>query len=433
MIIERNIYLNKLIASMHNGLVKVITGPRRSGKSFLLFEIFKNYLLNQGINSNHIIEIKLDDIRNIKYRNPMFLSEYLDSKIIHDGSMNYLLIDEIQFVQIIENPYLKDNYISFYDILNSYISMNDIDVYVTGSNSHMLSTDIATEFRGRDWQIRIHPLSFREFLSSDESNRNKYDLWNEYLIHGGLPGCAILKDDISKQNYLKSVYNTSYIKDVIDRYNLRANTIISDVTKVIASTVGSLVNPDKISKTFLSKEKQTASASTIKLYLSYLENSFLISEVKRYNLNGRSLIGGGKKYYFEDMGLRNTPLDFKMINIEPHLMENIIYNELIIQDFNVFVGSIDTFETNDGKRKHIIREIDFIAEKNGKKYYIQSALEIPDIDKMKQEKASLISIKDNFKKIIITKSIIKTTMDDDGIIIMNLFDFLLIPGIIETF
>lgn len=425
MYIKRNYYLNQLISSLGNGLVKIVTGPRRSGKSFLVFHLFKDYLLNQGVSDDHIIELSLDSAKNIEYRNPLSLAAYFDERHHSDGKTYYFLIDEIQFVKNCQNPFLKDQEVTFYDSLNQFLGYHDTEIIITGSNSNRLSKDIATEFRGRGWQIRMHPLSFSEFKEGRTTlGLDDFGLWNLYRLYGGLPAITNIPDTPSKRKYLEEVFNVTYRKDIIDRYGLRSDTSISDITKIRASSVGSFVNPQKISDAFLSKEKTSISCPTVKRFLSYREDSFLLSKAERYDIKGRRFIQANYKYYFEDRGLRNAAVLFAGEDQEPHFMENIVYNELIRRGYHVYVGIVSGIES--GKKKDY--EVNFVADKGGEKVYIQSALLIPDKEKRNQEKRPLRKIKDSFKKIIITKYSGDGLYDEDGILHLNLFDFLEHPN-----
>lgn len=441
MYIERPLYLNELIRSQENGMIKILTGPRRCGKSFLLFHIFKDYLLRNGIKENQIIEVDLENPSNLELTNPLNLGKFIDSRIKENkGEKSFVFIDEIQICQSINNPFFKKEEIpegspfpkvTFYDVLNGLLSdSNNVDTYVTGSNSHMLSSDIATEFRGRGWQIPIHPLTFSEYISN-RTNPDLFKLWDEYYRFGGLPACVQIPDIPSKRKYLLEVFQTTYLKDVIDRHALRSESKINDLTKVIASSTGSLVSFNNISNTFSSLEHESISTNTIKNYLSFLEDSFLISKVERYDIKGRQNIGGLSKYYFSDVGLRNASLGFKEENEEPHLMENIIYNELVARGYNVNIGVVDSWVTHEDKRELKKYEVDFIADKGGPKFYIQCALYIPDDKKLNQEIESLRKINDSFTKILVSKYSSGIYYDNYGILHVSLFDFLLKPDLLN--
>lgn len=434
MYILRDSYLNKLKQSIGNSMIKIITGPRRCGKSFLLFHLFKNYLLSSGVKEENIIELSLDDDKNIIYRNPIKLSSYFKKKVIDKKSKYYFFIDEIQLCQKIKNPAF-DGYktedgslptITFYDVLNGFLHMDNVETFVTGSNSHMLSSDIATEFRGRGWQIRVHPLTFKEYKEANTlRNLDNLNLWKEYHLYGGLPQVSLLPDLVSKREYLNSVFNNTYLNDIIERYSLRGETLIRDLVKVIATNVGSIVNPTKIANTFKAEMKTNIQPVTVSKYIEHMEDSFLINSALRYDLNGRKFIGASSKYYFEDMGLRYAAASFVGKEQEPHYMENIIYNELIYRGYNVSIGSIPTFDHTNGKTERHNLEIDFIADKFDKIIYIQSAMLIPDEEKMNQELRPLKLVNNAYKKVLITKYEGSGNYDEFGILHLNLFDFLL--------
>lgn len=408
--ISRDKYLNDLIYRMHNGLIKVVTGLRRSGKSYLLFEIFKSYLLENNINEDHIIEISLDQRKNKQYRNPDTILDYIEESIA-DEEMYYIFLDEVQMLG------------DFEEVLNSLMHIKNADIYVTGSNSKFLSKDIITEFRGRGDEIHIFPLTFKEFMQVYEGD--KYEGLSEYMVYGGLPLVATMKTDEQKIKYLENLFEETYLRDIKERYNIEKLQEMDDLIKVLASSVGSLSNPSRIADTFKSSLKSDVSMNTIKSYITYLEESFLINEANRYDVKGRKYIGTPLKYYFEDIGLRNAKLEFRQIE-ETHLMENIIYNELRARGFGVDVGMVETKEKNKtgGFEKKRL-EVDFIASKGSHKYYIQSAYSLATDTKVKQEKNSLLNINDSFKKIIIVKDLIKPQRDESGIVSISLYDFLL--------
>lgn len=408
--ISRDKYLNDLIVRMHNGLIKVITGLRRSGKSYLLFEIFKSYLLENNISESHIIEISLDQRKNKKYRDPDTILDFIESSILDDDTY-YVFLDEVQMLE------------DFEEVLNSLLHINNVDIYVTGSNSRFLSKDIITEFRGRGDEIHIYPLTFKEFMQVYDGD--KYEGLSEYIIYGGLPLVATMKNDEQKVKYLENLFEETYLKDIKERYKIEKAQEMDDLIKVLASSVGSLSNPSKIADTFKSSLKSDISMNTIKNYITYLEESFLINEANRYDVKGRKYIGTPLKYYFEDIGLRNAKLEFRQIE-ETHLMENIVYNELRARGFQVDVGMVEIKEKNkDGSFEKKRLEVDFIANKGSKKYYIQSAYSLATEKKIKQEKNSLLNINDSFKKIIIVKDVIKPQRDESGIVSISLYDFLL--------
>lgn len=408
--ISRDKYLNDLIVRMHNGLIKVITGLRRSGKSYLLFEIFKSYLLENNISEDHIIEISLDQRKNKKYRDPDSILDFIEESIVGDD-MYYIFLDEVQMLN------------DFEEVLNSLLHIKNVDIYVTGSNSKFLSKDIITEFRGRGDEIHIYPLTFKEFMQVYDGD--KYEGLSEYMVYGGLPLVATMKNDEQKVKYLENLFEETYLKDIKERYNIEKLQEMDDLIKVLASSVGSLSNPSKIADTFKSSLKSDISMNTIKNYITYLEESFLINEANRYDVKGRKYIGTPLKYYFEDIGLRNAKLEFRQIE-ETHLMENIVYNELRARGFVVDVGMVETKEKNkSGNFEKKRLEVDFIANKGSHKYYIQSAYSLPSDSKIRQEKSSLLNINDSFKKIIIVKDVIKPNRDENGIVSISLYDFLL--------
>lgn len=407
--IKRNKYLNDLIIRMNNGMIKVVTGIRRSGKSYLIFKIFKKYLLQNKVPGSHIISIILDKREERVYRNPDVILEYIKSKII-DSDNYYILIDEIQLLE------------NFEEVLNSLLNIENLDVYITGSNSRFLSKDVITEFRGRGDEIHIYPLTFKEYMQVKE---DIYHGWADYVIYGGLPLTATMKTEEQKIKYLSNIFEETYIKDIKDRYKIEKIQELNDLINVLASSIGSLTNSTKIESTFKSSLQSDISLNTIRQYIDYLKDAFLISEVNRYDVKGRKYIGTPVKYFFEDIGLRNARLGFRQIE-ETHLMENIIYNELRARGFQVDVGVVPIRKiSNDGKRVRTQLEVDFIATLGSRKYYIQSAFAIPDESKEKQEKASLLNIDDSFKKIIVVKDVINIKRDNDGITTISIYDFLL--------
>ena len=416
MVINRDIYLNRLIASKHNGLIKIITGLRRCGKSYLLFKLFKEHLRNVGVDDNHIIQVDLEDRRNKNLRNPDVLLAHIDSKM-KDNDMYYILLDEVQCV--------KD----FEDVLNSYLKIENADIYVTGSNSKFLSTDIITEFRGRGTHICVHPLSFAEIMSVDQ--RHPIDVWNDYYTYGGLPLVLSLSTDEAKESYLKDLYAKVYLTDIKDRYSIRCDSELQELLQIIASTIGSPTNPSKLENTFKSVKNVTLSNKTINTYLSYLEDAFLIEKSIRYDIKGKKYINTLAKHYFTDMGIRNAILGFRQME-ENHIMENVIYNELRIRGYSVDVGMVETRPLNsEGKRIRKQYEVDFVANRGSQRYYIQSAFIMPTDSKERQESNSLLNIDDAFKKIIIVKDYIKPKRNQLGIITIGLIDFLLKPELME--
>ena len=407
--IERTTYLNQLIESQDNGLIKIITGIRRCGKSYLLFNIFYDYLISKGIDNEHIIKIALDDILNEEYKDPRRLLLYIKESI-KDSNNYYIFIDEVQ---------MMDN---FSGALNSLLRIENVDVYVTGSNSKFLSSDIATEFRGRGDVIHIYPLSFKEFFSVYDGDINK--AWKEYSTFGGLPLIKNIESEQKKINYLNNLYNTVYIKDLIERNNIKKVFELEKLIKVISSSIGAPCNPNKLSNTVKTVENVKLNPETIGFYLSDLQDSYLIEKANRYDIKGKKYIGSLSKYYFTDIGLRNAILEFRQQE-ESHIMENVIYNELRIKGFLVDVGIVEHRTSN--KENQTIRnhyEVDFVANHGSKRYYIQSALTLPDKEKILQETNSLRHIHDGFKKIIITKDDIHPWHNEEGILFIGLFDFL---------
>lgn len=404
-IIERNDYLEKLIVRKGNGLIKIITGIRRCGKSYLLDPIFKNYLIENGIKEDHIIKIDLDEIKNEKYLDPMNLNNYIESCIV-DDNIYYVLIDEIQKVR------------NFESVLNGFLHKRNLDVYVTGSNSKFLSSDIITEFRGRGDEVRVYPLSFSEFYNAYENN--KYEAWNEYITYGGMPLILRQQTDEQKSKYLTGLFEMTYKKDIIERNNIDKDDILDSVINILSSSVGSLTNPQKIYNTFISNGVTDLSKNTIISYIDYLLDSFLIEKAERYDVKGKKYIQTPQKYYFADIGLRNARLNFRQQE-ENHIMENIIYNELLIRGYNVDIGVVEIRENN--LRKQL--EVDFVCNQGSKRYYIQSALNLDTPEKTLQETKSLNSIGDNFKKIIVVKDNIKLWRNDEGILIIGIQEFLL--------
>ena len=408
--IKRDRYLNLLISKKHNGLIKVITGMRRCGKSYLLFTLFKDYLLSEGIEKSHIIEIAFDAYENKQYREPDVLYPYLKEKIKDDG-MYYVLLDEVQLLG------------EFEAILNSLTRMKNVDVYVTGSNARFLSKDVITEFRGRGDEVHMYPLSFAEFMSVYPGT--KQDGWNEYMLYGGLPLVLSFTTPDQKIAFLKSLFEETYISDIVGRHNIRNKAELEELLNILSSAIGSLTNPEKLAATFRSVKNKKISSNTIKKYIDYLCDSFLIDSAVRYDVKGKKYIDTPVKYYFTDMGLRNARLNFRQLE-ETHSMENIIFNELKIRGFNVDVGVIMQYDTNEkgnSIRKQL--EIDFVCNKGSKRYYIQSAYAIPDQAKMEQEQRSLMLTGDFFKRIIITKDTPAPYYNENGVLIMSVYDFLL--------
>lgn len=414
--IKRDKYLNDLINRMHNGMIKVVTGIRRCGKSYLLFNIFKNYLLEQGVTASHIITIELDQRKNKKYRDPDTILDYIES-LIEDDEQYYIMLDEVQMLQ------------EFEEVLNSLLHIRNADIYVTGSNSKFLSKDVITEFRGRGDEIHIYPLTFKEFMEAYDGDM--YRGWAEYVVYGGLPLTVTMKTEEQKISYLTNLFKETYLKDIIERHHIEKTQELEDLVNILASAIGSLTNPPKIEATFKSAIQSTISLNTIRQYIEHLEDAFIINKANRYNVKGRKYIGTPLKYYFEDVGLRNARLGFRQVE-ETHLMENIIYNELRSRGYTVDVGVVEKRGTDEnGKEYKNQLEIDFVANLGSKRYYIQSAFSMPTEEKRIQEKASLINVNDSFKKIIVVKDVVNVTRDEDGITTMSIYDFLLKENSLE--
>lgn len=408
--IKRDRYLQKIVNRMHNGMIKVITGIRRSGKSYLLFTIFRNYLKAHDVADNHIIPIELDMYENEKYRNPKEILDYIKSRIVDNGDY-YILIDEVQLLN------------KFESVLNSLLHIRNADIYVTGSNSRFLSKDVITEFRGRGDEVHVYPLSFGEFM--EVFNGDRYEGWSSYVRFGGLPLTVTMTTDEQRMDYLTRLFEETYIKDIIERHHIEKVQEMNDLINVLASGIGSLTNASKIKDTFKSVIQSDISLNTVRTYIEYLKDAFIVNEANRYDVKGRKYIGTPLKYYFEDVGLRNARLGFRQVEAT-HLMENVIYNELRIRGYHVDVGVVVKREHNkEGVQEKKQLEIDFVANKGSKRYYIQSAFSLPDEEKTAQEKASLVNVNDSFRKIIIVKDVIKPWYDNDGILTMGIYDFLL--------
>ena len=404
-IIKRDIYLNKLINRKENGLIKIVTGIRRCGKSYLLNELFVNHLKESGVQEDHIIKLALDREENKQYHDSKLLNEYIFSNI-KDKEMYYVILDEIQLVE------------GFEFVLNGLLYENNIDVYVTGSNSKFLSSDIITEFRGRGDQVRVYPLSFSEFVSAFDGD--KYEAWNEYVTYGGLPLILSKKTDEEKSQYLKEEFEKTYIKDIIERNNIQRVDALDSIVNMLASAVGSLTNPQKIYDTFKSNGEKELSLNTVNSYIRNIEDSFIVNKSNRYDIKGKKYIQTPQKYYFTDIGLRNARLNFRQQE-ENHLMENIIYNELLLRGYNVDVGVVEIREMS--QRKQL--EVDFVCNQGNKRYYVQVALNLDTQEKTQQESKSLNNIGDSFKKIIVVKDNIKLWRNEDGILIIGIQEFLL--------
>lgn len=414
--IQRNSYLNRLISGKWNGLIKIITGIRRCGKSYLLFNLFEEHLLENGVDSEQIIKIPFDDWDYRHLCNPDTLMNFLKERI-DSSKQYYLLFDEVQLLQ------------NFEAVLNGLLRKTNIDIYVTGSNSRFLSTDIITEFRGRGDQIHVYPLSFAEYMSVD--SRHPVDAWNDYYTYGGLPHVLSLDGDYTKVEYLKNLYSAVYSADILDRHKIKNQEEFNELVQIIASSIGSPCNPTKLSKTFKSKKNITLTDKAISRYLSYLQDAFIIERAIRYDIKGKKYINTLSKYYFTDIGLRNALLDFRQQE-ENHIMENIIYNELKLRGFSVDVGVVETRITDEkGRRIRKQYEIDFVANQGSRRYYIQSAFAMPTDAKERQESASLLNVDDSFRKIIITKDYIKPKRNDEGVVTIGLIDFLLKPELLD--
>ena len=414
--IKRDTYLNRVIESRHNGMIKIITGIRRSGKSYLLFKLFSDWLKENGISESHIIKVDLENRRNRVLRNPDKLLEFIDSQMT-DNKMYYILIDEIQLVN------------EFEDVLNSYLKIENADIYVTGSNARFLSKDVITTFRGRGEEIKVYPLSFCEFMSvNDKSVELGFE---EYMTYGGLPQIAAYDSAERKINYLRTLFEKTYLTDIKERYQVKNDEELEILLDIISSHIGSLTNPTKLTNTFVSEKKVTLSDKTIKLYLDYICDSFLVEKAQRYDVKGKKYINTTYKYYFVDLGLRNARLNFRQLE-KTHMMENIIYNELRIRGFNVDIGVVPvTIRDKEGKQQRISYEIDFVCNKGNQRYYIQAAYRLDSEEKVKQEENALRNIDDSFKKIIIVGNPILIERNNSGFTTMSIYDFLLNSNSLE--
>ena len=414
--IGRDVYLNKLISKRHNGLIKVVTGMRRCGKSYLLFNLFKEYLVNEGVAENHIIEIAFDSFENKRYRDPEVLFPYIMEKM-SDERMYYVLLDEVQMLD------------DFESVLNSLGRKKNVDVYVTGSNAKFLSKDIITEFRGRGDEVHMYPLTFGEFMSVYDGD--KQEGWRDYVLFGGIPLVLGFETADQKSDFLKSLFEETYISDITGRNNIRNKAELEELLNILSSAIGSLTNPSKLSATFKSVKNKSISKDTIIKYIDYLRDSFLIDSAIRYDIKGKKYINTPSKYYFTDLGLRNARLNFRQVE-ETHVMENIIFNELKVRGYNVDVGVVVMNEVDkNGKKIRKQLEVDFVCNKGSKRFYIQSAYALPDKEKMEQEQRSLVNTGDGFKKIIITKDAVAPLYNEEGILVMSVYDFLLNPDSME--
>lgn len=420
--IRRNLYLNRLIDRMHNGMVKIVTGIRRCGKTYLLFELFGGYLRSQGVDDEHIIEIALDTEEGANLRDPSALSDYLRAKIANSHEQYYVFLDEVQYAISRDELISRSNSPRLYDVLNGLLRMRNVDVYVTGSNSKLLSNDVMTEFRGRGDEVRVRPLSFAEYMQVFDGDR--YQGWAEYTVYGGMPLVASMKADEQKARYLERLFDETYLKDVVERYGLRKRGELDDLVNVLASGIGTLTNPNKLQNTFSSVLHSKISANTISSYIDYLEDAFVVEEARRYDVKGRKYIGSPMKYYFEDVGLRNARLGFRQVE-ESHIMENVIYNELRARGYSVDVGMVERRTLEGGRDVRSQLEVDFVANLGSRRCYIQSALEMRTPEKEAQEKASLYRIDDSFKKIVLVRDVVKPLQDERGVLTMGVLDFLL--------
>lgn len=408
--IKRDKYLEDLKDRMHNGMIKVVTGIRRCGKSYLIFKIFKEYLINEGVKEEHIIEMEFDKKENAKYRNPDALLDYVKESI-KDPEDYYVLLDEVQMLG------------DFEEVLNSLLHIKNLDIYVTGSNSKFLSSGVLTEFRGRGDEVHVYPLTLQEVMQNYKGDI--YHGWAEYVTYGGLPLVWGMRTDQQKIKYLTDLFEKTYISDIIDHNGIEKTEELEALLNVLASAVGSLTNPTKIEATFKSVLKSRISRNTIVQYIGYLKDAFIINEANRYDVKGRKYIGTPLKYYYEDLGLRNARLGFRQVE-ETHLMENAVYNELLSRGYAVDVGVVEKRKRNqEGKQEKRKLEIDFVANMGSQRYYIQSAFQIPDQEKERQEKESLNSVEDSFKKIVLVRDVVKTSRDEKGIVTMSIYDFLM--------
>lgn len=414
--IERKKYLHELVSLRNNGMIKIITGMRRCGKSYLLFEIFTSYLADNDITPEHIIKVDLEDYKNRAMRNPDNLYAYVESRITNDG-MYYILLDEVQMLD------------HFEDVLNGFLKMRNVDVYVTGSNAKFLSKDIITEFRGRGFEVKMYPLSFSEYMSAYSGTVQAG--FNEYILYGGLPQILSYDSEEQKVRFLKTLFDETYIKDIKDRYDIRKDDDLEELINIMASGIGALTNPNKLANTFRSEKKSVISYDTVKDYIDYLCDSFLVEKSTRYDIKGKRYINSPYKYYFMDLGLRNARINFRQSE-KSHLMENMIYNELRVRGFNVDVGVVPIVSKGeDGKQQRSNLEVDFICNLGSKRYYIQSAYRMESDEKIKQEKASLLKVDDSFKKIIIIGEESPVTRDESGITTISIYDFLLKDNSLE--
>lgn len=420
--IRRDRYLNRLIDRMHNDMVKVVTGIRRCGKTYLLFNLFGDYLRSEGVDDEHIIEVALDIEENAALRDPDALSAHLRSKIANGREQYYVFLDEAQYA--ISREELRDPDASprLYGVLNGLLRMRNVDVYVTGSNSKLLSRDVMTEFRGRGDEVRVRPLSFFEFMRGFDGD--SYQGWAEYTVYGGMPLTLSMHTDEQKARYLERLFEETYLRDVVDRYGVRRRGELDDLVNVLASGIGTLTNPSKLANTFRSVSHSKISSNTISSYIGYLEDAFVIEEARRYDVKGRGYIGSPLKYYFEDVGLRNARLGFRQVE-ESRIMENVVYNELRARGYSVDVGVVEKRFREEGRDLRKQLEVDFVANRGSDRIYIQSALEMRTPEKAAQEKASLLGINDSFRKVVLVRDVVKPLRDERGVVTMSVLDFLL--------
>ena len=427
----RKQYLDKLIRKKDNGRIKIITGLRRSGKSYLLFTLYRQYLLDSGVSEEQIIGLALDEIDNAKYRNPFELNKVVKERITDKNKRYYVFIDEIQFVTEIQNPYVDDpnEKLTFIDVILGWMQIPNADIYVTGSNSKMLSSDILTQFRDRGDEIRVNPLSFAEVYENYDGD--KRGVWRDYYTYGGMPLVWMMESHEERSRYLRDLFTRTYIKDVLERHQVKNNAEVLEILlNVLASTIGSLTNPSKLSNTFATERHIRVAPDTIDTYIGYFVEAFLLQKAERYDVKGRKYIRTPAKYYYSDVGLRNARLGFRQLE-ETHLMENVLYNDLIRRGYDIDVGVVEqNVKKEDGKNARKQLEIDFVVNRGEERYYIQSALSIDDPDKRKQEIASLIRIPDSFRKIVVVKDYIKPWRDEHGIQYVGIEDFLLDESLI---
>lgn len=414
--IRRDNYLNELVSLQANGMIKVITGMRRCGKSYLLFELFVAYLKGKGVDEAHIVKVNLEDFKNRELRNPDTFYAYVESRVT-DNRMHYVLIDEVQMLD------------HFEDVLNGFLRMRHLDVYVTGSNARFLSKDVATEFRGRGYEVKMYPLCFREYMSAYKGSPQSG--LNEYMLYGGLPQILSLTTESQKSMFLKSLFNETYLKDIKERYDIRKDDDLEELVNIMASGIGALTNPSKLANTFRSEKKSAISYDTVKDYIDYLTDSFLVEKATRYDIKGRHYVNSPFKYYFMDLGLRNARINFRQYE-RSHLMENLVYNEMRMRGYNVDVGIMPTYSKDkDGNRQRACLEVDFVCNHGSRRYYIQSAYRMESEEKMRQERASLLKVDDSFKKIIVLGEECPVTRDEQGITTIGIYDFLLKENSLE--